>query len=272
MQKAAKEQLIRDKTAMQHKRRAGKPKQETIAEIEAHREPGPLSVDNRFFQIGAKYQAGTKHDAPAYTFGSEAEHARPRIIDKNLVVDLYNRVSPGPTTSSHEIAASLDKLNLHQKSPSWSFGIKVAEPIDKEQLAKPGPGGTHVSEKTVTLTKYASAPNFSFASRSYTERARMAETADGSVPEKKLLSSSHSARFPGAADYDIYPSLPHFADSTAPRPTFGNADRFLPVDTSAKVARDAGPQTYTKAPKGPGPQRYRPQTTSLSRPLSLGVL
>ena len=67
-------------------------------------------------------------------------------------------------------------------------------------------------------------------------------------------------------------------DSKAPRATFGKADRFLPVDTSAKVAREAGPQTYTKANKGPGPQRYKPKMgfsirmSALSAPLSLGTI
>jgi len=273
LEKAAYQKLIRDKLAMQHKRRAGKRPEETIAEMEAHREPGPLSVDNRFFALGEKYMGSSKLDAPAFTFGSQAEHARPRVIDKNLVVDLYNRGSPGPTTSTQDIAASLDKLNLHTKGPSWTFGLKTVEPVDKEQLAKPGPGGTHVTEKAITLTHYASAPKFSFASSSYLARQTLNDGSDDNpIPQRKLLSASHSGRFPSPADYDIHPSLPHFADSTAPRPTFGKADRFLPVDTSAKVAKDAGPQTYTKANKGPGPQRYRPQTTTLSRPLSLGVL
>lgn len=272
--------MIREKKAMAFKRKAGHPKEETAAEVEAHREPGPLSIDNRFNQIGHKSIGGNKNDAPAFTFGSLASWEYPRIIDKNLVVDLCGQISPGPATgvSVERVSSTLDKVNLHQRAPAYTMGARLVEPIDREQLAKPGPGGTHVTDRSLRMTRCRSSPSFSFASSTFTARAELKAKEDGSVPERRLLSSSHSARFPSPADYDVYPSLPHFADSKAPRATFGKADRFLPVDTSAKVAREAGPQTYTKANKGPGPQRYKPKMgfsirmSALSAPLSLGTI
>merc|ERR1711972_597103 len=153
-------------------------------------------------------------------------------------------------TCSESVVRSLDKVSLHEQSPSWTIGARLPGG-DRHGAGDAGPGSTHFSTEMLTLTKYRSTPTFSFASKEFSKRKDMEAIDAQELPPRRLLSSSHSARFPGPGSYQAQPMLP-----LAPHWTFGATDRFLPVEKVAKESR------------GPGPQRYRPHSSFCSTPLS----
>jgi len=287
------QQLHREKLTLRHKMEAeGKiGSRPTMREVERASEPGPTSVDNCFFTMGQLgpggrfARVGTKPAPPAHTFGNLSENALPRVLDKALMVEIMGKISPGPNTASPNIGSRevLDKTNQYRRSPSWSMGALVADPLNKEALSKPGPGETHAEDRQMELTRYHSAPSFSFASSTYQEiraqeKAALKEamkkphTAGGSPIAQERLSFNHSSRLPGPWTYDhgaVQTSLRRhrsLADGVGVSQRFAKASRFLPIDTSSKD--EMGPRNYTKPNLAPGPQRYRPTTSYLSTPLS----
>ncbi|KAL1520174.1 hypothetical protein AB1Y20_023644 [Prymnesium parvum] len=268
MEKDYFQKLVQEKIVMQHRRKGVEAPMETFSELERKRQPGPLSMDNRFFPIGSK-SVGPKYDAPAYSFGSRTEHSPPRMLEKHLASDFLSRGSPGPGTANNDVIAALDRVNHHKKSVAWTMGGRLTPPGKRDEAARPGPADTQISGQHILNTRCRTPPSYSFASNAYTIRSQM-EAGASSAPQ--LLGLSHPGRYPSPADYDIYSATGSMADHKGPTIKFGKADRFLPVDTSARVARQAGPQGYIKAVKSPGPARYKPNSSILSRPLSLGVL
>jgi len=151
------------------------------------------------------------------------------------------------------------------------MGKLVPSLADKETLSKPGPADTAVSERTMGLTRYQSAPCFSFASSTYAEVFRQQKANEGkpgTAPAVRL-SYTHPSRFPGVYSYNpgsVQTSLRNhrnLADGVGISQRFNKADRFIPVDGKDEF----NPMVYTKSTKGPGPQKYRPTTSYLSTPL-----
>lgn len=288
-QKAALEQLHQEKLAQKHKMEAlGQvgPKL-SMREIEQQAEPGPTNYDNRFFTMGqlgpgGKYaRVGTKPAPPAHSFGSTSENALPRVLDKALMIELVGQVSPGPNTAHSALGSRevLDKSGRYPRSPSWTMSQRLFDPFNKESLAKPGPGDTAVSDRQMELTRYNSAPAFSFSTSGFQELrvqelkalASPPKTA-GATPTRERYSFRHSSRQPGPCTYDhgnVQTSLRihrNLADGVGVSQRFNKADRFLPIDTTPKDTM--GPTTYAKSKQVPGPQKYRPSTSYLSTPLA----
>jgi len=258
-----------------------------MRDLEIASEPGPTSVDNRFYQVGQRgpggkfARIGIQKAPPAYTFGSRSETALPRVLDKSLMIEIVGRISPGPGTSTPDVTRgkSQDKT-----PPSWTMGKLVNQLADKEALAKPAPNETHVSDEQLQLTRYRSAPCFSFASRGYKElltqdqasqnspASKLSRPSTASATAKDRRSAVHAARLPGPTTYDhgcVQTSLRrhrNLADGIGVSQRFARAYRFLPIDTAPKD--DLGPTTYAKAMVVPGPQKYRPSVTYLSTPLA----
>ena len=286
-QRAALDQVQRERAAQKHKMEAdGKiGDRVTMRELDAQAEPGPTNYDNRFYTTGqlgpnGKWgRVGTKPAPPAWSFGNFSEHALPRVLDKSLMIELVGQISPGPNTAHAELGSRevLDKSSRYPRSPSWSMGHQLEVPFTKEALAKPGPGETHVSDKQLELTRYHSAPSFAFASSNYQElRARelaaMSRPATGGeLQTRERTSFDHPSRLPGPCSYDhgqVQTSLRHhrtLKDGMGVSQRFAKADRFLPIDTDPKDIM--GPTKYVKSKNVPGPQKYRPNTSSLSTPL-----
>ena len=243
----------------------------TMKEIENRSEAGPTSYDNRFYQMGqlgpgGKYaRVGTKKAPPAFSMGG-----RPKILE-----DLQVPIGPGPNSATQELASRthLDKTNRYRRSPSWSLGHRLADPLNKEALGKPGPGDAAASDRQMQLTRYKSAPSFSFASVTYKELYRQSvkqaknKTAgrpDSAPPTR--LSYTHPARTPGPTTYNhgsVQTSLRHhrnLSDGVGVSQRFARANRFMPIDTNIKD--ETGPAKYTlERPEDftrPGPQKYRP--------------
>jgi len=251
----------------------------TMSEIEKQAEPGPTQYDNRFYSMGnlgpgGKFaRVGTKPAPPAFSMGRTSEFALPRVLDKSLMVELVGQISPGPGTAKAELGSRtyMSKSSKFPREPSWSMGKLVPSLADKETLSKPGPADTAVSERTMGLTRYQSAPCFSFASSTYAEVFRQQKANEGkpgTAPAVRL-SYTHPSRFPGVYSYNpgsVQTSLRNhrnLADGVGISQRFNKADRFIPVDGKDEFS----PMVYTKSTKGPGPQKYRPTTSYLSTPL-----
>jgi len=291
-QRDALKQLHREKLAQRHKMEAeGKiGTQPTMRDVEKMSEPGPTSVDNCFYTMGqlgpgGKFgRVGTKPAPPSYTFGNVSENALPRVLDKSLMVEIVGAISPGPGTATPDIGSReiLDKTNQYRRSPCWSMGHRLNDSFNKETLSKPGPGETHITDLQMEMTRYNSAPSFSFSTTTYQElrkqeMAGLAEAAKkphspGEPIVRERLSFQHSSRFPGPWSYntgEVQTSLRRHRSLTAgvgvPQ-RFTKASRWLPIDTAPKDTM--GPQKYIKPNDAPGPQKYRPTTSYLSTPLS----
>ena len=284
-QKAALERLQQERLAQKHLMEAeGKVGHRvTMKDLDAQAEPGPTSYDNRFFSLGelrpsGKYgRVGSKPAPPAFSFGNLTEHSLPRVLDKSMMVELVGLSSPGPNTAHQALGSRLvlDKSSRYPRQPSWSMGQKVEDPLRKEALSKPGPGETHASDKQLSLTRYPSAPTFSFASSTYRElhaqqkKAKSRPSTAAATPERVRF--DHSSRMPGPCSYDhgaVQTSLRHhrnLSDGCGVSQRFAKADRFLPLDMDMKDVM--GPTTFAKQRNVPGPQKYRPQTAYLSTPL-----
>lgn len=253
--------------------------QPTMRELEMQAEPGPTQYDNRFYSMGAlgaggKFgRVGTKKAPPAYTMGKASETALPRVLDKSLMIELVGQISPGPGTAKAELGSRevLNKSSKYPGAPNWSMGKLVPDLADKVSLSKPGPADTVASDKQMQLTRYKSAPSFSFASSTYQEAFRQQKANEGNPDAAPAvrLSYTHPSRYPGVYSYNhgrVQTSLKchrNLADGVGVSQRFNKADRFIPIDTKDEFA----PARFTKATKYPGPQKYRPTTTYLSTPL-----
>ena len=149
---------------------------------------------------------------------------------------------------------------------------------NKEALGKPGPGETHFTDGQLQMTRYNSAPAFSFATANFQE-LRKQELADLAKPKtagetsmRDRMSFGHSSREPGPQTYDhsnVQTSLRNhrsLADGVGVSQRFAKANRFLPIDTAPKDP--FGPTKFLKEKNVPGPQKYRPSTSFLSTPLA----
>ena len=296
-QRAALDQLHQDKMAVRHKMEAEALKNGEVSmrDIERTSEPGPTSYDNRFLAIGelgpgGKYaRVGSKKAPPMYSFGNLSETKLPRVpadeAGKPMTVELIGKISPGPNTASPALGSRevLDKTGKFPRAPSYSIGHLVNDVLNKDVLHRPGPGETHASDNQLSLTRYKSAPQFSFASSNYKEihaqekaaalqrKSGKPGTADATVGRDRY-SLTHSARGPGPTSYNhsnVQTSLArhrNLSDGVGVSQRFNRADRFIPLDTKPKD--DMGPTTYVKSQTVPGPQKYRPSRSYLSTPLS----
>ena len=291
-QRATLDKLHNDKMALRYKLVAESVAKDgvkpTMREIEQMDEPGPTAYDNRFYEmgqlgVGGKYgRIGTKKAPPSYTMGNASETALPRVLDKSLMIELKGIVSPGPGTATSRLASRevLDKSGKYSRQPQWSMGASLADPFGKEAASKPGPADTFADDRQMSLTRYASAPSFSFATASYQEiynqdKARTkaaAEGKPGTAPPATRLSYHHPGRYPGPCTYNhsaVQTSLRRhrsLADGIGVSQRFGKCDRFIPIDT--KIKDVLGPAKFVKSQNVPGPQKYHPTTSFLSKPLA----
>lgn len=277
------QKLQDDRKALKYKMEAEKIAksgvQPTMRELTEQAEPGPTQYDNTFFSMGnlgpgGKFaRVGTKPAPPAYSIGRLTENALPRVLDKSLMVEIVGAVSPGPGTAKAELASRdiLDKSSKFPGAASWSMGKIVPSLADKESMSKPGPADTVASDKQMELTRYKSAPCFSFASSTYKEaykQQKVYESKPGSAPATRL-SYTHPSRFPGVYSYNhgtVQTSQKchrNLADGVGVSQRFGKSDRFIPVDNKNEFE----PARFVKSTKYPGPQKYRPATSYLSTPL-----
>lgn len=287
-QRAALDGLQREKLAQKHKMMAeGKVGTRlTMREIEMQAEPGPTQYDNRFFTIGqlggqGKFsRVGTKPSPPAYSFGNISENALPRVLDKALMIELVGQLSPGPNSASPALGSRevLDKTSRFKRSAAYTMAKNLTDLANKEALGKPGPGETHFTDGQLQMTRYNSAPAFSFATANFQE-LRKQELADLAKPKtagetsmRDRMSFGHSSREPGPQTYDhsnVQTSLRNhrsLADGVGVSQRFAKANRFLPIDTAPKDP--FGPTKFLKEKNVPGPQKYRPSTSFLSTPLA----
>ena len=274
--KAAKERVAAD-------RATGKAK--TMREITEANEPRPTTYDNRFYSMGelgpgGKFgRVGHMKSAPAFSLGK-----LPANVDMSI-----GKTSPGPQSAKPELGSReiLDKTSQYKRAPAFSIGHRVPDLANKEAMSKPGPGETHASDKQLSLTRYASAPTFSFGSAKYNELEKQRKVAEmklaqsGGTPARPSTSApehvswSHPSRMPGPATYDLsrvqtsLRSHRRLADGVGVSQRFGKSDRFIQLDAKGLAKDPTGPTTYTKMnSKAPGPQRYHPSTSYLSTPLA----
>ncbi len=283
VQKQMLQKLSDDRKALKYKMEAEQlatsGPRSTMRELELQAEPGPTQYDNRFYSMGnlgpgGKFaRVGTKKAPPAYTMGKTSETALPRVLDKSLMIELVGQISPGPGTAKAELGSRevLNKSSKYPGAPNWSMGKLVPDLADKEANSKPGPADTVASDKQMELTRYKSAPCFSFASSTYQEAYRQQKANEGkpdSAPAIRL-SYTHPSRFPGVYTYNpgtVQTSLKNhrnLADGVGVSQRFNKTDRFIPVSNKNEFE----PCTFTKSEKAPGPQKYRPSTSYLSTPL-----
>jgi hypothetical protein len=273
------ERMQQQRMALKQKMMADTPP--SMREIDGRSEPGPTTLDNRFMSTGelgpnGKYgRVGTMKAPPAYSFGSLSETSLPRVLDKSMMVEIVGLASPGPGTASPRLGSRdvLDKTNQYRRSPSWSIGHLVDAAPNKEALSRPGPGETHVSDRQLQLTRYKSAPGFSFASSRYQElhKRELAAKNSGHKPST-AEGRARRSREPGPMTYDLSRSTTslsrhrNIADGNGVSQRFGSARRFIPLEDHPKD--EFAPFKYAKSQSVPGPQKYRPSTSYLSTPLS----
>lgn len=292
-QVAALEQLQREKLTVKYKMEAEALKngeKNNLKDMSRMNEPGPTSYDNRFLETGqlgpgGKYaRVGRCKAPPAYSFGTRAEHQLPRVpVDetgKCLTVEIVGKESPGPGTALQSLGSReiLDKTGKFPRQPAFSLGHLVKDVLNKDVLYRPGPGETHAEDRQLQLTRYKSAPAFSFGTKRFQEireqekKDLLQQKKDGIVkPSTADAAYARRNRGPGPTTYNadrVQTSLPrhrNLADGVGVSQRFSKGDRFIPLDT--KPRDSLGPTTFVNKREAmvvPGPQKYRPISRSMT--------